>query len=72
MKPTPRFVNTEHRLQCCLSQEWFMKTDETPKLSREQRLAARLRENLRKRKAQSRAIGDETPDKPLGDTADSG
>jgi hypothetical protein len=28
------------------------------KLSREERLAAKLRENLRRRKAQSRAVGD--------------
>ena len=37
-----------------------------PDLSREERLAAKLRENLRRRKAQARALapGDATPDEP--------
>ena len=40
---------------------------ETPraeKLSREDRLAAKLRENLRRRKAQARALGDDNPTLP--------
>ena len=32
--------------------------DAIPKLTREERLAARLRDNLRRRKAQARALGD--------------
>ena len=32
------------------------------KMSREERLAAKLRENLRRRKAQSRELGDSAPD----------
>ncbi len=32
-------------------------SDETAKLTREERLAAKLRENLRRRKVQARAIG---------------
>lgn len=48
---------------------------DTPRTSREERLAARLRENLRLRKAQARAIStgpDESPaqglSKPTGDS----
>jgi hypothetical protein len=33
-------------------------SDEKPSLSREERLAAKLRENLRRRKAQARAMGE--------------
>jgi hypothetical protein len=38
---------------------------ESKNMSREERLAARLRENLRRRKAQSRAMRSDSPDKPL-------
>ncbi len=37
-----------------------MSQDQGKKMSREERLAAKLRENLRRRKAQTRAMGDET------------
>ena len=36
-------------------------TDQTPGSTREERLAARLRENLKRRKAQARALKAETP-----------
>ena len=39
-----------------------MNEDERKKMSREERLAAKLRENLRRRKAQSRQIDAESPD----------
>ena len=44
--------------------------DRTEKLSREERLAAKLRENLRRRKGQAREMG-ESGDQPLskGDSA---
>jgi hypothetical protein len=35
--------------------------DEAPKLTREERLAAKLRENLRRRKAQARELGAKPP-----------
>ena len=35
------------------------------KMSREERLAAKMRENLKRRKAQARAIKAESPDKEL-------
>ena len=40
------------------------------KMSREERMAAKLRENLRRRKAQSREMKAESPDKelPKGDS----
>ena len=38
-------------------------SEEKPKLSREERLAAKLRENLRRRKAQARAL--EHPERTL-------
>ncbi|SMQ69128.1 hypothetical protein SAMN06297468_1362 [Altererythrobacter xiamenensis] len=37
-----------------------MSEDSSNKMSREERLAAKLRENLRRRKAQSRQIGGES------------
>ena len=41
-------------------------SDESPRPTREERLAAKLRENLRRRKAQARAAGqrDDTLPKP--------
>ena len=47
-----------------------MSEDTGKKMSREERMAAKLRENLRRRKAQSREMSSESPDKelPKGDT----
>ncbi|BDI59704.1 hypothetical protein [Qipengyuania nanhaisediminis] len=42
-----------------------MSEDKGNKMSREERLAAKLRENLRRRKAQSRQFQAESPDKEL-------
>ena len=39
---------------------------ETPPLTREERLAAKLRENLRRRKAQARAAGAAGAEPPAG------
>jgi hypothetical protein len=39
-----------------------MDQDRSNKMSREERLAAKLRENLRRRKAQSRAMDQNAPD----------
>ena len=41
---------------------------DSDKPSREERLAARLRENLHRRKAQSRALAQETASAPAQDT----
>ena len=42
-----------------------MNEDASNKMSREERLAAKLRENLRRRKAQGREIKAESPDNAL-------
>ena len=41
-----------------------MSEDTGNKMSREERLAAKLRENLRRRKAQARAIGENGAESP--------
>ena len=53
-----------------------MSEDPRKNLSREERLAAKLRENLRRRKAQARAVadtgGDSDSAQPLPNSADEG
>ncbi|WP_169738772.1 hypothetical protein [Erythrobacter longus] len=44
-----------------------MSEDKSDKSSREERLAAKLRENLRRRKAQGREIREETRDSQVED-----
>ncbi len=43
--------------------------EKVPPLSREERLAAKLRENLKRRKAQSREAASQSGGKPLGGDA---
>jgi len=43
--------------------------EKDPAPSREERLAAKLRENLRRRKTQARAAASQNPAKPLGGDA---
>jgi hypothetical protein len=47
-----------------------MSEDTRKNLSREERLAAKLRENLRRRKAQARALGDSDATESLPNRAD--
>jgi len=49
-----------------------MREDPRKNLSREERLAAKLRENLRRRKAQSRALTESDPTQALPKGADEG
>ncbi|MBD2843291.1 hypothetical protein [Erythrobacter rubeus] len=49
-----------------------MSEDKSKNLSREERLAAKLRENLRRRKAQSRAQTIEGPVESAGESGESG
>ncbi len=49
-----------------------MREDPRKNLSREERLAAKLRENLRRRKAQSRALTESDPTQTLPKGADEG
>jgi hypothetical protein len=44
---------------------FHMSEDPRKNMSREERLAAKLRENLRRRKAQSRALGESDRTQPL-------
>ncbi|AUX68451.1 hypothetical protein CHX26_01990 [Porphyrobacter sp. HT-58-2] len=47
------------------SKAFHMSEEPRKNLSREERLAAKLRENLRRRKAQARALGDSDSARPL-------
>ncbi|MFN3863913.1 MAG: hypothetical protein ACK4RT_06495 [Erythrobacter sp.] len=47
-----------------------MNKDARSTMSREERLAAKLRENLRRRKAQARALGDSDATESLPNRAD--
>ncbi|MCZ8135765.1 MAG: hypothetical protein O9266_05630 [Porphyrobacter sp.] len=47
-----------------------MREDPSKNLTREERLAAKLRENLRRRKAQARALGDSVATESLPNRAD--
>ncbi|WP_324073055.1 MAG: hypothetical protein RSE14_09405 [Erythrobacter sp.] len=47
-----------------------MREDLRKNMSREERLAAKLRENLRRRKAQARALGDSEATESLPNRAD--
>jgi hypothetical protein len=47
-----------------------MSEDHRKNMSRDERLAAKLRENLRRRKAQSRELRSESPDNALPKTGD--
>jgi hypothetical protein len=49
-----------------------MSEDARKNMSREERLAAKLRENLRRRKAQARALGDSESAQPLPKPRDAG
>lgn len=49
-----------------------MSEDLRKNMSREERLAAKLRENLRRRKAQARALGDSEATESLPNRADDG
>ena len=51
---------------------FLMNEDVRKNLSREERLAAKLRENLRRRKAQSRALGESAATETLPKGADEG
>jgi hypothetical protein len=44
-------------------------SDNEPPVTREVRLAAKLRENLKRRKAQARALGADAPPLPKGETS---
>ena len=51
---------------CSITAKAFRMSEETHKnMSREERLAAKLRENLRRRKAQAREIGSESRESGL-------
>jgi len=56
--------------QALIGKAFRMREDQGKNLSREERLAAKLRENLRRRKAQSRAASRAAGDSPATDATE--
>jgi|GEM_PF-667318 len=71
VKPITRAYAQSLSLATNNGKAFLMSEDHSNNMSREERLAAKLRENLRRRKAQAREIGDSDPEalsKPKGES----